>query len=121
MITTQDQTIEVFFTPGCVGDVTGLQIFTFDLPPGSRDYTDKAYNDYDIEDLLYEACGISLMPKQIHTVTSKGFELIVVGKIHDSKALLPAIEDTQARGVIPEQAVEVLSHIDSWSVLCKSI
>ena len=29
-----------------------LQIFAFDLPPGSVVYGDKAYNDYDIEDLL---------------------------------------------------------------------
>ena len=112
MITTKGQPVEVFFTPGCVGDVKGLQIFTFDLPRGSVVYADKAYNDYNIEDLLDEACGISLMPlrkknskrsvpayvkfvqqihrkrietagsllhrlmpKQIHAVTSKGFEL----------------------------------------------
>ena len=112
MITTKGQPVEVFFTPGSVGDVEGLQVFAFDLPPGSRVYADKAYNDYNIEDLLDEVCGIDLMPlrkknskrsvpayvqfvqqihrkrietagsllhrmmpKQIHAVTSKGFEL----------------------------------------------
>ena len=112
MVTTKGQPVEVFFTPASVGDVEGLQVFAFDLPQGSRIYADKAYNDYDIEDLLDEACGISLMPlrkknakrsvpayvkfvqqierkriettgsllhrlmpKQIHAVTSKGFEL----------------------------------------------
>ena len=112
MITTKGQPVEVFFTPGCVGDVTGLQIFPFNLPQGSLVYADKAYNDYTVEDALEEACGISLMPirkknskrpvaaelarvqqmhrkrietvgsllhrmmpKQIHAVTSKGFEL----------------------------------------------
>ena len=112
MITTQGQPVEVFFTPGSVGDVEGLQVFAFDLPQGSRVYADKAYNDYNIEDLLEETCGIDLMPfrkknskravpayvkfvqqiyrkrietagsllnrlmpKQIHAVTSKGFEL----------------------------------------------
>ncbi len=112
MITTKGQPVEVFFTPGSVGDVEGLQVFAFDLPPGSKVYADKAYNDYNIEDLLDEVCGIDLMPlrkknskrsvpayvqfvqqihrkrietagsllhrmmpKQIHAVTSKGFEL----------------------------------------------
>lgn len=112
MITTKGQPVEVFFTPGRVGDVEGLQVFAFDLPQGSCVYADKAYNDYNIEDLLEETCGIDLMPlrkknskrsqpayvqfvqqihrkrietvgsvlhrlmpKQIHAVTSKGFEL----------------------------------------------
>ena len=112
MITTKGQPVEVFFTPGSVGDVEGLHVFPFDLPQGSSVYADKAYNDYNIEDLLEEVCGIALMPirkknskrpvpdyvqfvqqmhrkrietvgsvlhrmmpKQIHAVTSRGFEL----------------------------------------------
>ena len=112
MITTKGQPVEVFFTPGSVSDIKGLQVFAFDLPPHSVVYADKAYNDYYIEALLEEACQISLsplrkknskrpvpayvafvqqihrkgietvgsllqrlMPKHIHAVTSKGFEL----------------------------------------------
>ena len=115
MITTKGQPVELFFTPGSVGDVDGLQIFSFDLQKGSTVYADKAYNDYTLEDLLEEACGIHLMPlrkknskrpfpayiqfvqqhqrkmvetagsllerllpKHIHAVTSKGFELKLV-------------------------------------------
>ena len=54
VITTKGQPIEVFFTPGSVSDIKGLQVFAFDLPQGSRIYADKTYNDYDIEDLLEE-------------------------------------------------------------------
>ena len=112
MITASGHPVELFFTPGSVGDVDGLQLFAFDLPEGSTIYADKAYNDYTSEDLLEEACGIHLMPlrkknskralpayiefvqqyqrkrietagsllerllpKHIHAVTSKGFEL----------------------------------------------
>lgn len=112
MVTHSGQPVELFFTPGSVGDVEGLQIFAFDLPKDSTVYADKAYNDYDIEDLLEEACQIHLMPirkknskrtepayiefvqqyerkrietvgslverllpKHIHAVTQKGFEL----------------------------------------------
>jgi hypothetical protein len=114
MVTKSGQPVECFFTPGRVGDVEGLQIFAFDLPKGSTVYADKAYNDYDIENLLEEAGDIHLMPirkknskrlepayvefvqhyerkqietvgslierllpKHIHAVTDKGFELKV--------------------------------------------
>ena len=101
-------------TPGSTGDVEGLQYFDFDLPPGSRVYGDKAYNNYEIEDSIAEA-GVELkpirkknskrqyppweshlvnyyrksvettaslierlLPRSIHAVTPKGFELNVV-------------------------------------------
>lgn len=88
--------------------------FDFDLPVGSQIFADKAYNDYDVEDLLGDA-GIHLipdrkknskrplppwlhfflrhyrnqvetagslierlLPKSIHAVTAKGFELKVI-------------------------------------------
>ena len=50
MVTQSGEPVELFFTPGSVGDVEGLQIVSFDLPPGSTVYGDKAYNDYDLED-----------------------------------------------------------------------
>ena len=36
--------------------------FDFNLPAGSTVYGDKAYNDYDFEDLLAEAAEINLSP-----------------------------------------------------------
>ena len=112
MVTATGQPVEFFLTPGAIGDVDGLKVFEFDLPAGSLVYGDKAFNDYELEDLLLEACGIRLqpcrkqnskrpvlsyvayiqhrirkliettgsliermLPKSIHVVTAKGFEL----------------------------------------------
>ena len=44
--------VEFFLTPGHFSDVLALDLFEFDLPPGSTIYGDKAYNWYLLEDLL---------------------------------------------------------------------
>ena len=36
--------------------------FRFDIPEGSHVYADKAYNDYEIEDLLKEVDHVALLP-----------------------------------------------------------
>jgi hypothetical protein len=36
------------------GDVDALKYYAYELPDGSIIYADKAYNDYEIEDLLKE-------------------------------------------------------------------
>jgi hypothetical protein len=90
-----------------------LKLYHFDLPAGSQLTGDKAYNDYEVEDMLKEADLHSsplrkknskrpsppwvtylmssyrkliettgsmieqLLPKHIHAVTDKGFELKV--------------------------------------------
>ena len=114
MVTSDGKPVEVFLAPGCTADVDALKVYSFDLPAGSIIYGDKAFNDYEIEDLLKEVCGINLspirkknskrqvpgyveyiqqyhrkivetagslierkLPKSIHAVTSKGFELKV--------------------------------------------
>ncbi|CUS02450.2 transposase [Candidatus Promineifilum breve] len=61
MVTAHGQPVEFFLTPASCGDVTGLQLFNFDLPEGSHVYADKAYNDYRIEDELTQV-GIHLLP-----------------------------------------------------------
>ena len=113
MITETGQPIEFFLTPGGYSDTSALKLYNFDLPEGSQLTGDKAYNDYDVEDVINQA-GISfiplrkknstrpippwvhylrfsyrkliettgslieqLLPKHIHAVTSKGFELKV--------------------------------------------
>ena len=43
-------------------DVQVLKGYAYDLPPGSVVYADKAYNDYEIEDLLAEAEDVRLLP-----------------------------------------------------------
>jgi Transposase DDE domain len=114
MVTKDGQPVECFLTPGSFSDVRALKTFRFDVPNGSYVYADKAYNDYEIEDVLVEAADIRLspirkkkstravppyityvqhyhrkmietvgsliermLPKTIHAVTAKGFELKV--------------------------------------------
>ena len=113
MITETGQPVEFFLTSGSYSDTSALKLYHFDLPEGSKATGDKAYNDYDVEDVINEA-GISfiplrkknskrplppwvhylrssyrkliettgslieqLLPKHIHAVTSRGFELKV--------------------------------------------
>ena len=49
---------------GCCGesDITVFKQHKFDLPEGSICYGDKAYNDYEFEDVLQESVGIILKP-----------------------------------------------------------
>jgi hypothetical protein len=60
MITKEGQRVECFLTPGLSSDVHGLKIFLFDVPEGSQIYAEKAYNDYEREDVLFEAAEIHL-------------------------------------------------------------
>jgi len=43
---------------------TPLKDFSFDLAKGSKIYADRAYNDYQYEDLLMESVKIKLIPKR---------------------------------------------------------
>jgi hypothetical protein len=65
MVTETGEPVEFFLLKGSLADVRGLRVFPFDLPVGSVVYADKAYNDYETEDLLLEAEHIQLsaMPK----------------------------------------------------------
>jgi hypothetical protein len=113
MITETGQPVEFFLTAGSYSDTRALKLYLFDLPDGSQATGDKAYNDYEVEDLI-NAAGISfiplrkknskrplppwvhylrssyrkiiettgslieqLLPKHIHAVTPRGFELKV--------------------------------------------
>ena len=114
MVTQDGQPVECFLTHGGFGDVDALKCYAYALPDSAIIYADKAYNDYEIEDLLKEVEHIQLLPirkknskralppsisfvqsyhrkrvetagsliaqllpKSIHAVTSKGFELKV--------------------------------------------
>lgn len=61
-VTKEGQPVEFFLTPGSFSDIKGLNVFEFDLPEGSTIFADKAYNDYEMEDLLVEAAKIRLLP-----------------------------------------------------------
>jgi hypothetical protein len=62
MVTQEGQPVEFFLTPGSFGDVSGLDLFDFDLPPDSVVYADRAYNHYYMEDVLQEANRTCLQP-----------------------------------------------------------
>ena len=51
-------------TPGSTADVTALKLLDLDLPPGSRLHGDRAYTDYQQEDLLQEAGAVTLQPQR---------------------------------------------------------
>jgi hypothetical protein len=62
LITKAGQPVEFFLTHGSFGDVDALKYYAFDVPAGSIIYADRAYNDYEIEDLLKEVEHIQLVP-----------------------------------------------------------
>jgi Transposase DDE domain len=62
MVTQDGQPVECFLTHGGFGDVDALKYYSYTLPDGSIIYADRAYNDYEIEDLLKEVAHIQLIP-----------------------------------------------------------
>lgn len=62
MVTSDGQPVECVLTHGGLGDVDALKCYAYELPDGSIIYADKAYNDYEIEDLLKELDHIQLIP-----------------------------------------------------------
>jgi hypothetical protein len=62
MVTQDGQPVECLLTPGGFGDVDTLKYYAYELPDGALIYADKAYNDYEIEDLLKEVDHIHLLP-----------------------------------------------------------
>ena len=65
VLTTSDGIpVEFAFLPGGASDVRGLDVLSFELPPGSDIYADSAYTDYSVEDALEEMDGIHLDPNR---------------------------------------------------------
>jgi hypothetical protein len=62
MVTQDGHPVECFLTHGGFGDVDALKYYTYALPDGSIIYADRAYNDYEIEDLLKAVEHIQLVP-----------------------------------------------------------
>lgn len=56
--------IEFLITPASIADITAFKMMELDLIPNSRIYGDKAYTDYDFEDLLNEIAGIDVIPER---------------------------------------------------------
>ena len=113
MVSGHGEPVEFFLTPGSWSDTRALKMYQFDLPEDALITGDKAYNDYDLEDMMLDAnlnllplrrsnshrslpslmtyllsyCRKvvettgslieRLLPKHIHAVTARGFELKV--------------------------------------------
>ena len=81
MVTQEGQPVECFLTPGGFGDVDALKYYAYELPDGSIIYADKAYNDYELEDLLKAVEHIQLLP---------------IRKKNSKRALSPSISFVQS-------------------------
>ena len=62
MVTQAGQPVACFLAHGGFGDVDALKYYAYELPDGSIIYADKAYNDYEIEDLLKSSSIFSCFP-----------------------------------------------------------
>jgi hypothetical protein len=62
LVTHDGHPVECVLTHGGCGDIDALKCYAYDLPENSIIYADRAYNDYDIEDLLQEIEPIFLVP-----------------------------------------------------------
>ena len=113
LITELGHPVEFFLAPASMSDTTALSRYDLDIPVGAWLTGDKAYNDYNVEDVLHEAdrellplrkknslrpippyfqflqASVRkmvettgslierLLPKSIHAVTARGFEIKV--------------------------------------------
>jgi hypothetical protein len=64
LVTVDGRPVEFILTPGSCADVSAFKELDLDLPEGATVYGDKAYTDYEEEDLLLEAAGIELKPQR---------------------------------------------------------
>lgn len=56
--------IEVIFSTGNESDITAFRKLNLDLPAGSRIYGDRAYTDYEYEDLLLDVANTQLIAQR---------------------------------------------------------
>ncbi|MFN8578976.1 MAG: IS982 family transposase [Candidatus Sericytochromatia bacterium] len=77
--------IEFNFCPGSYHDMSAFDILDFNLPENSELLTDKAYNDYNLEEILLEHHKIRLLPIRKRILRKKIiiFVLITIDKQKD--------------------------------------
>lgn len=64
LITGNGAPVEFVLTPGATGDLSALKALPLDLPAGSKIHGDRAYTDYQEEDLLQDAGQIILQSQR---------------------------------------------------------
>lgn len=64
LVTGQGEPIEFVLAPGSTSDILAFKRFDLDLPQRALIHADRAYTDYQEEDLLQEAAAITLQPQR---------------------------------------------------------
>ena len=64
LVTVDGRPVEFILTPGSCADVSAFKELDLNLPDGAVVYGDKAYTDYEEEDLLLEVAGVELKPQR---------------------------------------------------------
>jgi len=64
LVTGSGQPVEFVLTPGATADVAAFKEFDCDLPEDATIHGDRAYTDYQEEDLLQQAGKITLQPQR---------------------------------------------------------
>jgi hypothetical protein len=96
LVTPQGHPVECFLTPGSSSDVRALRAFQFDVPEGRVIYADKAYNDYGMEDLMYESVQIEWSPiRKEHS--TRAFPPYMAFVQHDSRKRIETAASLIAR------------------------
>lgn len=63
LITGQGHPVEIVLTPASVSDIAGFKALPLDLPEDAKIHADRAYTDYQEEDLLSD-CGHIILQSQ---------------------------------------------------------
>lgn len=64
LITGKGEPVELLLTPASVSDVKAFRELPLDLPKGAKIHADRAYTDYQEEDMLADAGGIILQSQR---------------------------------------------------------
>lgn len=64
LITGKGEPVEMLLTPASVSDVKALKGLPLDLPQGAKIHADRAYTDYQEEDLLLDAAEVVLQSQR---------------------------------------------------------
>lgn len=64
LITSRGEPVEFVLTPGATADLNGLKALPLDLPASAKIHADRAYTDYQEEDLLQAAGNIILQSQR---------------------------------------------------------
>lgn len=96
MVTKDGQPVEFFLTPGATADIRGLKFFAFDLPEGATIYADRAYNDYELEDVL-SMVGLHFQPMRKKNLKRQFAPYIQFLQHYHRKRIETSISQTEQR------------------------